>query len=662
MTEKLTRFKAMFLNECEEHARTLERTLTAMQRGAKNKDLIDDAFRAIHSIKGGAGMFGFDRIVPFSHKFETVLDQVRLGQIAISEELIAAALRATDCLSDLILAAGSNTELAQDYETGPIRILGSLAGLGDEPAKFVLDSAKTAGGKENISGSLERFTIRFSPNAGLLKRANEPIFMVRQLKALGDLKVTADISRLPSLAQLEANDAYLSWSFELETAQGEQSIRDVFQFVEGDCDLAISRHVSARPDFAAASPELAFIEPALSTIRVDINRIDRLVNLAGEIAISQALVAQQIDQSLFNAHPRLFQELSQLLIHTQNLQDSVMAIRAQPIGIIFDRMPRLVRELSEQTGKKITLRITGETTEIDKTMIEHLSDPIMHMIRNAVDHGIEASERRKSKGKPSDGLIELSAEQRGSRIVIEINDDGCGIDREKLRQKAIAKNLVPRDAALNGEDLDNLIFLPGLSTADTITSISGRGVGMDVVKRNIQKLGGRVSVRSEPDLGSTITLSLPLTLAVVDGMIVRSGAESYVVPIASIVECRADWQKNRGSVPGSGDVLNVRGGYVSLIQLSDVFGTASISSLDQSVAIITEVEGGAHVALVVDEIIGQQQVVIKSITDNLDAVLGVAGATILGDGKVAFILDASEIATLAAKAGHPGIQHRKQVA
>ena len=215
---------------------------------------------------------------------------------------------------------------------------------------------------------------------------------------------------------------------------------------------------------------------------------------------------------------------------------------------------------------------------------------------------------------------------------------------------------------LNGEDLDNLIFLPGLSTADTITSISGRGVGMDVVKRNIQKLGGRVSVRSEPDLGSTITLSLPLTLAVVDGMIVRSGAESYVVPIASIVECRADWQKNRGSVPGSGDVLNVRGGYVSLIQLSDVFGTASIGRLDQSVAIITEVEGGAHVALVVDEIIGQQQVVIKSITDNLDAVLGVAGATILGDGKVAFILDASEIASLAAKAGHPGIQHRKQVA
>ena len=667
MTNKFERFKTMFLDECDEHSRTLEQTLTAMQRGARSQELVDDAFRAIHSIKGGAGMFGFDRIVPFAHKFETVLDGIRLGQIGISEELMSAALRATDCLSDLILAAGSGTELAPDYEKSSIRTLARLAGLSAELPSSVPTPSRTEANTIIAPGSIQRFAIHFGPHAGLLKRANEPLLLVRQLQELGPLKVNADLSRLPSLADLQPNDAYISWNFELETSKGEAAIRDVFQFVEGDCNLTIRPHTTEAagpvevqdvPDAAPAQQEFTMAEPVISTIRVDVGRIDRLVNLAGEIAISQALVAQQIDQTLFNANPRLFQELSQLLIHTQNLQDSVMAIRAQPIGTIFDRMPRLVRELSEQINKKIILRISGEKTEIDKTMIEQLSDPIMHMIRNAADHGIESAEERKSAGKPVDGVIKLSAEQRGSRIVIEISDDGRGIDREKVRQKAIAKNLLPRDAVLSIEDMDNLIFLPGLSTAETVSNISGRGVGMDVVRRNILKLGGRVNLRSEPGKGSAVVVTLPLTLAVVEGMIVRSGADSYVIPIASIVECRADWQKNVGSVPGSGEVLNVRGGYVSLIHLSGVFKSGVPRELEQTVAIITEIEGGDHVALVVDEIVGQQQVVIKSITDNLEAIAGIAGATILGDGRVALILDASEIAQLSAT----NLQHRKQVA
>jgi two-component system, chemotaxis family, sensor kinase CheA len=667
MTNKFERFKTMFLDECDEHARTLEQTLTAMQRGARSQELVDDAFRAIHSIKGGAGMFGFDRIVPFAHKFETVLDGIRLGQIAISEELMSAALRATDCLSDLILAAGSGTELAPDYEKSSIRTLARLAGLSAELPSSVPAPSKTEANAITAPGSIQRFAIHFGPHAGLLKRANEPLLLVRQLQELGPLKVNADLSRLPPFADLQPNEAYFSWNFELETSKGEAAIRDVFQFVEGDCDLTIRLHTAEEvspveeqdaTDAAPTQQEFTMAEPVISTIRVDVGRIDRLVNLAGEIAISQALVAQQIDQALFNANPRLFQELSQLLIHTQNLQDSVMAIRAQPIGTIFDRMPRLVRELSEQTNKKIILRISGEKTEIDKTMIEQLSDPIMHMIRNAADHGIETAEERKSAGKPVDGVIKLNAEQRGSRIVIEISDDGRGIDREKVRQKAIAKNLLPRDAVLSTEDMDNLIFLPGLSTADTVSNISGRGVGMDVVRRNILKLGGRVNLRSEPGKGSAVVLTLPLTLAVVEGMIVRSGADSYVIPIASIVECRADWQKNASSVPGSGEVLKVRGGYVSLIHLSGVFKSGARRELEQTVAIITEIEGGDHVALVVDEIVGQQQVVIKSITDNLEAIAGIAGATILGDGRVALILDASEIAQLSAT----NLQHRKQVA
>lgn len=649
MDSKLERFRTMFLDECDEHARTLERTLAALQRGARSQDLVDDAFRAIHSIKGGAGMFGFNRIVPYAHVFETVLDGIRIGKIAVSEELMTAALRATDCLSDLVLAAGSNTDLAAGYENSMIGTLARLAGItiADSPPESAI-AMPNAGA--HAQGAMERLKIRFYPQLGLLKRANEPLFIVRQLQELGSLAVTADMSALPPLAQLQPADAYLGWTFELETARGEAAVRDIFQFVEGDCELTITRPETALPEDAAGQTflqhDMAMAEPMVSTIRVDIGRIDRLVNLAGEIAISQALVAQLIDQSLFNANPRLFQELSQLLTHTQNLQDSVMAIRAQPIRTIFDRMPRLVRELSEQTGKKIMLRMAGENTEIDKTVIEQLSDPIMHMIRNAAGHAIEDPDERVARGKPAEGMIHLSAEQRGSRIVIEVGDDGRGIDREKVRSKAIARNLIPADAALSAEDIDNLIFLPGFSTADKVTNISGRGVGMDVVKRNIQKLGGRVSLRSEPGQGSTVVLTLPLTLAVLEGMIVRAAGESYVIPIASIVECRASWQKDVGQVAGFGEVLKERGNYVTLIHLNRVFGSAAAACRQQSVAIIAEIEGGGHIALVVDEIVGQQQVVIKSITDNLDPVPGIAGATILGDGRVALILDATEISRL----------------
>ena len=295
MSNKFERFKTMFLDECDEHARTLEQTLTAMQGGARGQELVDDAFRAIHSIKGGAGMFGFDQIVPFAHKFETVLDGVRLSQIVVTEELMTAALRATDCLSDLILAAGSNTELAPDYEKSSIRTLARLAGLSAELASVETAPVKAVDSKIVAPGSTARFDIHFTPHVGLLKRANEPLLLVRQLQELGTLKVTADLSRLPSLAQLQPSEAYFSWNFELETAQGEAAIHDVFQFVEGDCDLTIRLHaqevVSPVAVHDASGPsslqhEFAMAEPIVSTIRVDVNRIDRLVNLAGEIAIS----------------------------------------------------------------------------------------------------------------------------------------------------------------------------------------------------------------------------------------------------------------------------------------------------------------------------------------------------------------------------------------
>ncbi len=651
----LEKFKTMFLDECEEHVRTLEESLTALKGGARGQDWIDNAFRAVHSIKGGAGMLGFARIVPFAHTLETVLDAARLKRIPVTGSLASAALRAVDCLSDLVNAAGKGVELPAGFESAQSAALVSSAGIAIPSAIAIAppDAAgETADASGGNTGPHRLFEITFLPHVGLLRRANDPLFILRQLMELGELKVETDLAGLPPLAELVPTDSCLAWKLELLTAASEKTVASVFEFVEGDCTLSIAaKDILTEADVAPAvagadqgNPDFALPDTVVSSIRVDLERIDRLVNLSGEIAISQALVAQLIDQSLFNSNPRLFQEISQLLTHTQNLQDSVMAIRAQPVRAIFERMPRLVRELSDATGKSILLRLSGEATEIDKTVIEQLGDPIMHMIRNAADHGIESRDERIAAGKPEEGIISLSAEQRGSRIVIEVGDDGRGIDCDKVRQRAIEKNLISRDAVLSSDEIYNLIFVPGFTTTDGVTDISGRGVGMDVVKRNIQRLGGRVGIASEPGRGSKMTLTLPLTLAVLEGMVVRSGFESYVIPISSILECRTSWGKDVGTLPGLGPVLNVRGQHLRLLHLSDIFNTTGIETLTHSVAIVTEIENGSQIALVVDEIIGQQQVVVKSLADNCAAVTGIAGATILGDGRVGLILDPTEIA------------------
>ena len=677
MSGNLEKFRTMFLDECAEHIRTLEESLTALKGGARGQDWIDNAFRAVHSVKGGAGMLGFNRIVPFAHTLEAVLDAARLQQIPITDQLASAALRAVDCLSDLINAAGNDVDLPLGFESIHSTALASIAGI-DVLSTFTVAVADT--GKETSDASIagrRSFQISFQPHVGLLRRANDPLFILRQLAELGELKVETDLSRLPPLAELVPTDSCLAWNLQLLSAASEKTVSSVFEFVEGDCTLSIAAsdilavRDSASPVAGKDQGNSDFTLPnaVASSIRVDLERIDRLVNLSGEIAISQALVAQLIDQSLFNSNPRLFQEISQLLTHTQNLQDSVMAIRAQPVRTIFERMPRLVRELSDATGKSILLRLEGEATEIDKTVIEQLGDPIMHLIRNAADHGIESRDERVAAGKPEEGLISLSAEQRGSRIVIEVGDDGRGIDRDKVKQRAIEKNLIARDAVLSSDEIYNLIFVPGFTTTDGVTDISGRGVGMDVVKRNIQRLGGRVGIVSEPGRGSKMTLTLPLTLAVLEGMVVRSGFESYVIPISSILECRTSWDKDVGSLPSLGPVLNVRGQHLRLLYLSDIFNTTRTDTRAQSVAIVTEIENGTQIALVVDEIIGQQQVVVKSLTDNFTAVTGIAGATILGDGHVGLILDPTEIAGIGRDRGfnsrqimEPEFETRRNVA
>lgn len=768
--DALEEFKQTYFQECDELLGDLESHLMALQDGETEVETLHAAFRAIHSIKGGAGAFGFDRLVSFSHTFETVLDLMREGKVAPSEECVGIVVRAGDIVADLVAAARNGEEPAADFGADVLDQLAAIAGeegaaegadAGGEDAADDVDEIEFTPIPVDLDGdggdggdaeaqddadeaaappaASERFRITFRPAKTMFTRAHEPLIFVRELRGLGGVTTTADVSDLPDLAELDPEAAYIGWTFELKTAAGRQAVEEVFEFVIDDCDLTIEaidengQPVSTDPgeggepqpdapaepqpdapaepqpeeptppaaEAAPETPEMpetpetpdtletsdeppavptAEAEPTpdeveptpveadsaptaptagpkpadksakeaaapaakasgVTAIRVDLDKIDRLVNMVGELVITQAMISQQSDPLLAERYPQLVQGLEQLHQHTRGLQDSVMAIRAQPVKSVFSRMPRLVRELSAQTGKKVKLVMSGESTEIDKTVIEQLNDPLTHMIRNAADHGVEAPDVREAAGKPAEGTIHLSAEQRGGRIVIQIADDGAGVNREKVRAKAIERNLIAADAKLSDEEIDNLIFLPGFSTADQISNISGRGVGMDVVKQNIQKLGGRVTVRSEPGKGSRMVMTLPLTLAVLDGMIVRVGDDHYVLALANIVESLLPHKDDLQPVAGGGTVLRIRGQYVEIVSLRRSFDMAPPADADQELIVIVEVEGGDQVGLVVDEIVGQQQVVIKSLEENFDPISGIGGATILGDGNVALILD-----------------------
>jgi len=421
---------------------------------------------------------------------------------------------------------------------------------------------------------------------------------------------------------------------------------------------AVAEEVALTADTAAPSPArnaplppkdgAAPTTPQVSSIRVDLDKLEKVVNLVGEIVISQAMLTEHLGGLPADKFGGLIKGIEELSQHTRSLQDSVMAMRAQPVKSVFQRMPRLVREVAAATGKKVRLVLHGEETEIDKTVIEQLYDPLVHMMRNSVDHGVETPQEREAVGKPAEGTVRLSAGHAGGRIIIEIADDGKGINRERVFQKAVSKGLIPPDLPLTDSQIDDLIFLPGLSTADQVSSISGRGVGMDVVRSNIQRLGGRVSIRSVPGQGSTFTLTLPLTLAVLDGMTVRVGNDIYVVPLTNIVESLRPIENDIRPLPGGGDLLLMRGEYLPLAYVGRMFGVADAAT-DASEALVVVVEAGPgdKVGIVLDEIVGQQQVVIKSLEANYQAIAGISGATILGNGRVALILDVAGICGIA---------------
>lgn len=540
------------------------------------------------------------------------------------------------------------------------------------------------------------YKIRFEPEKDLFRFANEPLLLLRELCSLGEATVTANASAVPSLEELDPELSYLTWDITLKSDCDEGRILEVFEFVEDNCKLTIGREgqldPSPAPEMPSVQPTPAEPEPSTSaaqpqgtavaaptanaaaktgkpaappakavgakppaagtsnvnSIRVDLNRVDRLVNMVGELVITQAMIRQQILELPADLTQGLHQGFEDLSMHTRELQESVMAVRMQPVKSVFSRMPRLVRDLSTKLGKKVQLEMSGEATEVDKTVIEQLSDPLTHMIRNALDHGIELPADRLAAGKDEVATIHLGAGHRGGRIEIAISDNGQGINRQKVLEKAIEKGVVSGSENLSDDQIDELIFAPGFSTADAVTDVSGRGVGMDVVRRNILSLGGRISVRSDPGKGSRFLMTLPLTLAVLDGMVVACGAEKYIIPLTSILESIRPMESQLHRLSTGAEVIAVRGDYIRLIRLHELFGIPGANpDPHKAIIVIVEIEGGEPVGVLVDELLGQQQVVIKSLEDNYDPVPGISAATILGNGRVALILDIDGLSSMA---------------
>ena len=715
--DPMAEIKASFFVECSELLESLEEGLLQVQGGDTDPETVNAVFRAVHSIKGGAGAFGLDDLVHFAHRFETVLDEVRSDRLAIDADAVLLFLKSADSLSDLVAAARDETPVDEAKNAVVIAELETLMPGGSDADEATTDAdqdldfapmtlsidlpaidaqvdADIDEVADEAAGTTPVWTIRFATDKGLNQSGNEPLFLMRALAELGPVIAICDASDLPPLKVLDPSQTNLHWDLTLSADTSQTDIEEVFEFAQGLCTLAITKKTSDQstpdtadlealpvlpdlptlPDLPAPSvddqapaqpatentpheapkppaPTPTKAAPVAATVRVDLERIDRLVNLVGELVINQAMLSQSLSAQNLTSNTTISTGLDEFQQLTRDIQDSVMAIRAQPVKPLFQRMSRIVREAAHDTHKKVRLVLEGEATEIDKTVIERLADPLTHMIRNAVDHGLETPEKREQSDKDPEGTIHLRATHRSGRVVIEIQDNGAGINRERVLSIAQSKGLVPTDAVLSDAEIDNLLFMPGFSTAKEISNLSGRGVGMDVVKRAIQSLGGRISIQSTPGHGSTFSISLPLTLAVLDGMVIEVSEQTMVVPLSSIVETLTLADAEIQTLDQGTQVVHIRGKFVPLLDLAVEFGYRAPNVIpEDAVVLFISAEDGEPYALVVDTIHEQRQVVIKGLADSYGYVPGVAAATILGDGKIALILDPVD---LIARAGSP---------
>lgn len=695
-----------FFEECEDLLADLSDGLSKMQAGTADAETVNAVFRAVHSVKGGAGAFHLEELVSFSHQYETVLDELRADRLKLQPDLMFTLLRSADHLSVLIEAARDNVAVDQNITQNSVTALkqwlkpageGQSSAEGSPDAGFsfapiILDLDDIAA--ENIP-SENQFVIHFQPSATLFSNGHEPAFLFADLANLGELTSHVILDDLPEWEAFDTTVPFLRWELHLKTTADLAQVRSVFEFVDGLCKLDVeavdspSAKASAAPPAATidvqtpaieqladvvpqAAPEqpIAPVESGPSptqgaaalkptslpptpsdqqgpkpTLRVELDRVDRLINAVGELIINQAMIAQRVAELPVTTDSEVVTYVEDYRLLARDIQEAVMAIRAQPVKPLFQRMSRIVREAADATGKSAQLLAFGEEIEVDKTVIERLADPLTHMIRNAVDHGLESPEDRKKAGKDVCGTIRLSAAHRSGRVIITIKDDGAGLNRPKILKIAKEKGLIPMDADLAEADIDSLLFMPGFSTAQKISNLSGRGVGLDVVRTAVSALGGRVSISSTPGQGTEFTISLPLTLAVMDGMVVSVSGQTMIAPISSIVETIRPAPNEVHAVGPVAKYLSIRGEFIPIVDVAASLGIEpQAKSNEPPLLLLVESENQSHCALIVDEVHDQRQVVIKGLEHNYRTVAGVSAATVLGNGQIALILDLDAIA------------------
>jgi two-component system chemotaxis sensor kinase CheA len=641
-TVDLTQFHRTFFAESLEGLDAMEAALLELDGGASGSELVDTIFRAAHSIKGGAATFGFADVAAFTHVAESLLAEVRDGHRTAEGELIELMLRSVDCLRGMIERSRARQPVA-DADSEALRAqLQRLAGTTDAP---VVQAAKA-------SASVRGWQIRFVALPQLLQSGNDPLRVFRELQALGRLEVSRAflLDAAPAqLAQLDPTQCFLGWELLLHGDPAREAVQGVFEWLDGDCELAITALPERRDAAvsAAPAPAPAAGAPAAAasggSIRVDIDKIDALINMMGELVITQSMLSDLGERFDMSQLPRLRDRLTHLERNTRELQESVMRIRMLPIGSVFNRFPRLVHDLERKLDKRVNLQLHGEHTELDKTVLEKIGDPLVHLVRNAIDHGLEKPAQRLAAGKSEAGTLSLDAWHEGGNIVVQVSDDGAGLNHAAIAAKAVQRGLIDASHDLSDEEIAELIFQPGFSTSDTATDLSGRGVGMDVVRRNVRDLGGSVGVRSVTGKGSAFTITLPLTLAIIEGLVTAVGEERYILPLISVVESlrlRGDAVRR---IAGGGEVFPFRGDYVPILRLHHAFACAdAVTDIEHGIVVVVD-DGHRRVGLLVDALVGQQQAVIKSLEAHYRRVRGISGATILSDGSVALIIDVAGV-------------------
>jgi two-component system chemotaxis sensor kinase CheA len=692
MSIDLRQFHASFFSESLEGLDAAEANLLRLESGERSPELLNAIFRAIHSIKGAAGSLGFPEIGRFTHEFEYVLDDLRRGEFEPDAEAADTMLACVDHVRYMLNTAQAEKPHDAARDTALLERLAELrsTSAGAESKKSAVKAAAQSPQDPAVC------RIRFRPGPGFFASGNDALKLFRVLDGMGSLKVRADVSAVPAPGKFDPEKCYLAWDLELRTERERQEVADVFGWVEDDCEVVVegapeekkpeqkqAKKAEKKPESQPAAAEeekpeaqerraeerrrierrverrrAEDLDAPLQTrgdiLHVGRAKLDALMNAVGELVITKTILKQIISELVHDGAGRLEEAIQELDHHARDLQESVMAIRMQPMSFAFGRFPRLVRDLCQASGKLVQLRVSGEASELDSTVIEKLVDPLTHLVRNALDHGVEAPADRVAAGKLETATLTLHAEHRGGNIEIVVGDDGRGINRPRVRAKALELGLIAagQEESLSDERVQELIFAPGFSTAEQPNELSGRGVGLDVVRRNVGELNGAIKVESEPGQGTRFVIRLPLTLAIVDGMRVGVGAETYILPLASIVECIRPGAAAVRPISGHGHVMEIRGEYLPLVPLGGIFGIEAADA-DKGIAVVLEADG-ARIALLVDSLLGQEQVVIKTLEANYRKVPCVAGATILGEGRVVLILDA---AALVRAANEPQLQH-----